>query len=422
MNLFEKVSMFYNNLKESKKSIQTSIDVFIIVVLLLLIITPLIVNLPARIDAASNQVVIYLSPNSEDLFGKSVIESLIQEFEERYPGIRIRIEKSSGDMNLHDILIFDNTYFSTFVAEGMLIELNSFTNYDTDAPQMAIPLVSFMDMLFYNIDILSAAGFGAPPKTRDEFLVYARRVSRGEFDAYGAAISLSSQDRLALSRDVFTWIWANGNGFFPNDRDRPFLNTRAIVSDLNFLGTLHREGLFAPGIFETTGEQRIEQFAQGKIALMVASSRVISNLRQKMGDDAFGITTIPDSETGLRYSINLSSIYAGINTNTNHPDEVWKFLEFLTEKSFILCDDLKAVPGMFSNIIPGDYVRNDPFYSKAWDIFESALTAESFTGKPGAELYKSIFLEEFQVFFESNRSAQETVTAIQRRWDEITNP
>ena len=382
-----------------------------------MLISPLIVSLFKKIEAGTKQVNLYISPRSDELFGKQTMENLIREFESLNSDIKIRLAGGSlGETSSLDILIFDEGDFSALVATDALLELNSFTNYDSGTRQLAIPLVSFMDLFFYNINILSAAGFASPPKTRDEFLTYARAVSRGESNAAGSAISLSSVDRQALSRDIFSWIWASGGSFWEGEA-HPTINTRAMVNDLTFFGILNREKLLASDIFETTGEQRIEQFAQGKIAMMVASARAIPYLRGKLGDDSFGITTIPYSTTGGRYHIGLSAVYTGININSAYPDEAWKFLEFLTERCALLCAELKAIPGVVSDIIPGDYVKEDFFYSKAWDIFESARIGEGFTGKPGAMEYKTAVLEELEIFFETDRSAQETANAIQRRWD-----
>ncbi|MCL2800431.1 MAG: extracellular solute-binding protein [Treponema sp.] len=427
MSLLEKASIIYNSLKELKKSILQSYrtEAFLVIALLVFIITPLIFYAGYRIEAAANQVNIYVSPKLEELFGKKMTESLFQEFIDKNPDIRVRTANSAaaaaGEI---DILIFEEGDFSPLAAAQMLLELNDFTNFDSGTRQLAVPLVSFMDMPFYNKDILTAAGFGSPPKTRDEYLNYARTVTRGEFDGLkepnpsGAAMSLNSADRQALSRDIFTWIWASGGSFWPGG-GKPSLNARAITADLTFLGTLFRENIITPGVFETTGDLRIEQFAQGKIALMIASTRAIPFIRSKMGDERFGITTVPDSGAGGRYNINITAIYAGINANSSNTEEAWRFMEFLAEKSSFLCAELNAVPGVVSNIIPGDYVRDDIFYSKAWDIFESAIIAESFSGRANAQRYEDIFMEELLVFFESARTPQQTVTAIQQRWDAI---
>jgi len=421
MSLREKASMIIVYLKNAKKSIrfEDRIDIFLILALLVLIISPLVINLFLKVNAEPRHISLFLSPRCEELLGKETTEMLLREFMEQNPDLRIRLANFMDEKG-PDIFVFDDGEFSALAAVNALVELNSYTGYETDARQLAIPLVSFMDMLFYNIDILTAAGFDRPPKTRDEFTAYARTVSRTDFSGVSAAaLSLSPDDPRALSRDIFSWIWAAGGNFWPGEEYIPALNARAVTSDLAFLGGLSRDGALAPGIFETAGEQRVEEFSRGRIAMMVASAGAIPFLREKMGDAAFGITTVPSPGTGGRYNIGLSAIYAGISSNSAYPERAWSFLEFLAEKSPMFCERLKAVPGVISDLIPGDYVRNDPFYSKAWDIFESSRIVPGFSGKPAAEEFESIFLEELRLFLAGGKTAQETVAAIQSRWNAV---
>ena len=382
------------------------LDVFLITAVFLIIAVPLIFTISVNSNKADeeapvSQVNLFISNSFKDYFGAEITENLFLEFEELYPDIFI---SAADDTQEPDIFIFNESGFNIYAAANAVLT--------------AIPLVSFMDLLFYNIDILTAAGFDSPPKTREEFTAYCGVISGADLNAAAAAISLSDKDRGGLSRDIFSWIWAGGGNFWA-DGDKPFLNTRAIVNDIAFFGTLYSEGMYAPRIFETTGDQRLEDFARGRIAMMAASARVIPFLRDRMREGSFGITSIPDANTGGRYNTGISSLYAAISSNSQYPDEALIFLEFLSEKSFILCEEMKAVPGIISNIIPGNYVADDPYYSKAWEIFEFAQTAEGFSGNPNAVKYETAFLEELRIFFESTRTAQQTVTAIQRRWDEI---
>jgi ABC-type glycerol-3-phosphate transport system substrate-binding protein len=410
--------------KNEKKSIHFSgsgrIDLFFLIVLAVFIITPVVINILYTMNAGTKQVNLSLSPRFEELFGSELTETLLREFKERNPDLRLQITGDSPD-----ILIFDEGEYGVLAAA--LAALDPYIDYEYGSEEeplshflpgrQAVPLVSFMDLLFYNIDILSAAGFDRPPKTRDEFTAYAAAVSGGNS---GAALSLSSADRQALSRDIFSWIWASGGNFPPSENppQNPSINNREIIADINFFGTLNRNKALAPRVFDTTGDQRLEEFAGGRIAMMIASSGAIPYLREKMGDGAFGITAIPVSGGAGKYGVCLSGIYAGLNANCEYPNEAWSFLKFLAEKSPLLCGQLRAVPGIASGLIPGDYIREDAFYSKAWDIFESSVIVQGFSGKPDAQKYESAFLEEFRVFFETGRTAQDTAAAIQRRWAE----
>jgi len=391
--------------KEIAAKIKTSmhpvskIDLFILAALLIVILTPIIIDLFFKLETKAKQVNLYLSASGEELFGKELMDTLIREFEEKNPDIQLKFANSASVAE-PDILFFNEGDFGALIAANSLTELNAFTEYDSGAKQMAIPLVSFMDMFFYNINILSAAGFDHPPKTRDEFLVYARAVLRGDSGAAGYALSLSQKDRQALARDVFSWIWASGGNLFSADEDGVLVFNKDAVSDISFLGVLNKEGLLAPNIFETTGEERLEAFIQGKTAMMIASTAVIPYLRARMGDSAFGVTAIPVSGAGGKYTIGISSLYAGISANTAYPESAWSFLSFLAGKSNLLCERLNAVPGRVSNLIPGDYVRDDTFYSKAWDIFEASVVEESLSVKPEAQEYENNFLEGLKTLFE----------------------
>jgi len=393
---------------------------FLIISLLILIVSPFIIKPFINLNIEKKQKVLLLSPQFEELFGQEITETLLQEFMKGKSGLRIRLLKLPEEKEtVPDILIFDEGNYSALIDEGILAKLSS---YSKNKEQLAIPLVSFMNLLFYNIDILTAAGFDRPPKTRDEFLNYAKIVSGSNEDQLantaGAAISLSLKDKNAMQRDIFSWIWASGGNFW-QEGNRPVLNARTTSGDINFLGRLYNDRVLAYRIFETTGEQRLEDFANGNIAMMIASTGVIPFLRERMGDKSFGITNIPGSGPSGKYNIGISSIYAAINVNCEYPDEAWDFLAFLEKQSRLFCDALKAVPGAVSGIIPGDYVRDDPFYSKSQDIFESSVIVQGFSGKPYAEEYENAFLEELQRSFRSSRTAEETITAIQRRWDEI---
>nr|AGS52050.1 putative substrate binding protein [uncultured bacterium contig00008] len=437
MSLLEKASMININNKKMKKSIHNPkrTDIFLIIVLLILISSPFIVNLFNKADVENKQISLYISPRFEELFGTELTEALLQEYRLQNPELLIQVsDAADGNGSSPDIFLFDEGDYGDLVT-GSLLQLNTFIEHEADSAvniteQYAIPLVSFMDLFFYNIDVLTAAGFDRPPKTRDEFLAYAKAVSGNNSELLenttGTAISLSSRDRQAVSRDIFSWMWATGGDFWPEGdghalQGKPVLDMRNMANDISFLRSLYNERVLAYGTFDSTGEQRLEEFADGRIAMMIASSKAIPFLRERMGDDAFGITNIPDTGTAGNYNISLSGIYAGININCEHRDIAWSFLVFLAEKAEFFCDVFKAVPGGFSNMIPGNYARDDPFYSKAWGIYETSQIVQGFSKKPGAAAYEGVFLEELQIFFLSNRTAQETLTAIQQRWDEIDN-
>ena len=450
MNLLEKDTIINIYSKNDKMSryFPRRVDLFIVLSVLVLLFSHIISNYViagfrsgADTDNKHKKTELLLSARYEELFGREWTEMLLREFEEKNTDLKLILMDNSDERD-PDILIIEEGNFSSFAAALASLEpyfnqernLHNFTaNQRFDSPDeihksnmdlYTVPLVSFMDLLFYNIDLLSAAGFDRPPKTRDEFLAYTKAVSQRK--SAGAVLSLSIHDRQAAARDVFSWIWASGGDFWLNDSSsqnaqKPVINTRSIIRDISFLGSLYGSETFASVSYSLTGEHRLEEFAQGKIALMIASTSVIPFLRERMGDNAFGITTIPDSGLAVKYNLCLSGFYAGINANCEYPDEAWSFLSFLAEQIPLLCARLNAVPGVVSGFFSGDfnYMQDDPFYSKARDIFESSEIVQGFSKTARAEEFERIVLEEMREFFESGRTAEQTAAAIQRRWDEI---
>jgi len=424
-NLLKKEPIDKMYSENGKKSIylRNRTDIFIIILVFILIIIPVISNGVSRLIAKSVRKDIYISTRCEEFFGVRTIEILVREFERQNSNLRIKLMDVSGEKGkVPDILFFDESEFNSLVDEGTLLP-ESFSETENGVQKQVIPLVSFMDLLFFNIELLQAAGFDRPPKTRDEFLACAKTISASNkdilADAAGTAMVMNEQ---SLSRDIFSWIWAAGGNFWPNVDSAPVINTRPIINDFNFLSRLYREGTLSPSNFEMTGEQALEDFAQGKIAMIIASTSAIPALREEMGDDAFGITTIPGAGTAGKYNISLTGIFAGISKNCVFPDAAQVFLDFLAAQSPILCDQLKAVPGYVPELLATDdknYIREDTFYAKAWDIFESSVVIKGFLGIQGAQEYENAVREEIQLFFEGADTAQQTVNAIQRRWDGI---
>ena len=358
------------------------------IILLIAAVTVLAVVVLNRVNknpAKPKRNVITVSRQYENFFGRDTASALIQEFEDHFPDLRIQTaavsEEAAGEA---DIIFFDDGEIDELTTASALAPLNPYIHSETQggqrASQWAIPLVSFMDLFFYNIDILEAAGRDRPPKTRADLLAAARAVAERK-TAFPLALGLSQADPLSLRRGLYPWIWADGE---IASAAAHLSLTKTSVDVIDFFGQLNREDLLAPGTFEKTSAQRLEEFSEGRIAMLAASSRDIAWLRINAPDLNFGVTAIPQAAQG-RNRLGLSGIYAGISGGCALPDEAWTFLAFIAGKSQTLAEALGAVPGGFNKAFPGDYAAKDPLYSKAWDIYEAADIVEYYPADPSEE-------------------------------------
>ncbi|MDR1899707.1 MAG: extracellular solute-binding protein [Treponema sp.] len=388
--------------------------------------------------AAPAKTTLILSLSGKDDGTEKALGAIVEEFEETRPEIRVVLSAAPDEKA--DVLVFDETEFGALVRDGLLASLDPYLPSETGKPRWAVPLVSFMDLLFYNIDLLADAGFDRPPKNRAEFLRYgaaaAKRAAekrpaaagpRPSAGPYGAALSLSGGDPLGVRRDVFSWIWASGASLV--QEGRPLFAGGAAAEALDFLGELSRQGLLAPGAFTETGTRRIEEFEEGKIAMMIGSSAAIPRFRKTMREGSFGVSAVPVPAGGGTNAgkpvFSLHSRYAAVSGQCRYPGEAWTFLAFLAEKSAALAAELQAVPGgrdMNAAVnaagVPS-YIENDSLLSKAWDMYEAADIVREFEGLPAAEELEKAVREELVPLLGGRRNGTETAAAIQKRWDAL---
>jgi len=322
---------------------------------------------------ASSKIIV--STQYWEIFG-STAESLVREFEAQNPSFRIVMAKEQNQ----DIVFFDDSEFSSLVENSSLVSLIPYMYTETEDDLWALPLVSFVDLFFYNIDILQMAGNDRPPRTRAELLTTARSVAQMNNDTnkniFPLALGLCETDTIGIRRDFYPWVWALGAQIHSGIADDGILTlTAQTTNTINFIADMNREGLIAPGTFETTGRERLQQFAEGKIAMMVASARDIPFFRNHPHHVNFDIGAVPATTLG-RNRLGISGIYAGISADSTQPDEAWNFLVFMSGRINLLAAATGAVPGSFFINFPDKHIEEDEMLSKAWEIFDAAEIAE----------------------------------------------
>jgi multiple sugar transport system substrate-binding protein len=370
----------------------------------------------------------------EDELEGDVMQTLIREFEAANPRITISLDtRPYGEIqqsfvngtaadqttSAPDLLALDPRWLDTLVQNQFLENLDQFRE-QTESPifpvenAWALPMVVFVEPLFYNIELLQSAGFDRPPKNRSELLAYARAINNPSAGRFGLALSLSPGEPQGIQRNICSWIWASGTAIL-ND-GVPRFNTPAISQTLDFLNQLYRDGSLSPDIFSKTEADKYDEFVQGRIAMMIGSIADIHTLRQRGIN--FGITTVPAPDTYFgKPGFGLSAWYVGIPQSGGHLEESWAFLSFLAEQSALLAEAAHGIPG--NTIGPIDYLDADDLYSKAYNIYTAGEAAEEFTGLSPVDDFEAIIREELQTMFEMNRSGDLTAQTIQNRWETV---
>lgn len=367
--------------------------------------------------------------------------ALMDEFEAANPGIKVelisgpyattkeQVVAGAAAGTMADVVGLDGAWVSDFVKQGSLAnltELMSQAGFDDSevAAQIQlnggtymIPVVNFVYPVFVNLDLMEKAGIAAPPTTRSEFADAAAKLTDAANNVSGWVLPLSVEQPNGIQNDVMSWLWASGGSMMKDGK--PDLTNDGVRSTLEYIKGLYDAGVIAPGAFAMKEQDKVEEFVNGRVGMMVDSLAHINLIRERNPDLKFAITALPaaDDYTGKR-GLPYASWGIGVSATSEHPAEAWKLVQFLLSKDVNtkLSSIAHAFPGNI-NSTP-DYVETDESFAAAFEVFKAGYLANEFTGLPVAEELMRLFDEQFQPYLDGSQSLDDTLNNAQAAWME----
>ncbi|MCA9889354.1 MAG: extracellular solute-binding protein, partial [Anaerolineae bacterium] len=190
-----------------------------------------------------------------------------------------------------------------------------------------------------------------------------------------------------------------------------------VSSAIEFIKGLYDAGVIAPGAFTMREQDKVEEFTNGRVGMMVDSLAHINLIRERNPELNFAITALPategyDGPRGLPYA----SWGIGVAENSEHQEEAWKLVEFL------MSADINTQLSSIANAFPGnvnstpDFVETDELFAAAFEVFQTGYLANEFTGLPVAENLMREFDEEFQLYLDGDSSLEDFLANAQEAW------
>lgn len=199
---------------------------------------------------------------------------------------------------------------------------------------------------------------------------------------------------------------------------QPDLTNPDVVGALEFIKGMYDAGVISPGAFAKQEQDKVEEFVNGRVGMMVSSLAHINLIRDRNPDLKFGITAVPaadgyDGKRGLPYA----SWGIGVSENSEHKEEAFKLVAYL------MSEEVNAKLVSIANAFPGnvnakpDFVASDELFGKAFEIFQEGYLANEFVGLPVAEELMRQFDVEIQSMLEGNQTAAEAAAKAQAKWE-----
>ncbi len=185
-----------------------------------------------------------------------------------------------------------------------------------------------MSVLYYNADMLKAAGFNDPPATWDDFDKICAAVTKG--DNYCFAISSPSVETSVFA----SWVFSRGGTYVSPDEKKATFDDAAGVDSLMWLKNLVSKGWAKTPSTTTRGDQA--DFGNGKLAFTFGSSAGLPFYAdgvagRKEGPFQWSIAPYPAGPKGKQIVDFFGPSMAVLKTTPDKQRGAWLFVKFMLQ-------------------------------------------------------------------------------------------
>ncbi len=318
------------------------------------------------------KITVIFPKHEADLTG--AFENRIREFEKQ-TGIKVDLIQSDLDSiadrvipematggSAYDVVEFDNGWVAEWCGAGWTTPLDDFmpAGYTNGMIPGLVDLFSCPDgkvhglvwnndtrFFYYNAQKLSEAGFETPPKTWDEFVQQSLAAREKGIVEFGMAPFWNQE--WSLGNEFHFWTYAFGGEIVDEQGCFLFNKDPNTLAALEFMVESLQNGVSDPAGLTYDQAAAQDVFLKGKTMflpqgiaglLAYANDPSISNVV-----DQIKVGIVPGVREGQSAALTLPEAYA-IPVNSQHKEEAWKFIEFMTSKetNMVLAREIGLLP------------------------------------------------------------------------------
>ena len=198
-------------------------------------------------------------------------------------------------------------------------------------------------VLFYNTNMFKAAGLDVnkPPKTWDEFLAYAQKLTRdtdgdGKIDQWGFGTVGAKSPGFSMRFGPF--IWSYGADYLKPGMKQSALGTTEAEEAFTFFVELYTKyKVVPPGLTAMNPQEVRTQLAQEKVAMILGSgwtAPIVNKINPDL--NAFEVLNCAPAPVKREPATAIWLSSWVMSPNTKHPEEAWELLKFITSKEMEL--------------------------------------------------------------------------------------
>lgn len=260
-----------------------------------------------------------------------------------------------------DIIAIDNPNHAMFASRGAFLDLTDriakstvikAENYFPGPLKSAtwkdryfgVPKATNTIALYYNKDLFKAAGLDpqTPPKTWDELVETARKLTDPSKNVYGITFSAKANEEGTFQ--FLPWAQMGGASY-------KSINGEGAVRALTIWKQLIDEKLTSPDTLTRSQWDSTATFNAGNAAMAISGPWEIDRM---LTDAKFewGTALLPVPQEGAQRSSAMGDYNWAIFSSTKHPEEAFKALEFFASRDATMYKDFGQLPARSDLPVP----------------------------------------------------------------------
>lgn len=286
------------------------------------------------------------------------VRNMIADFQAQNPGITVEpefvsyealhnkiITAAAAGSSGYDVVLFDVIWPAEFAKNGVLVDITdripkdmvdqvwpgAWTTVTYQDHYYGIPWILDTKYLFYNQAMLDKAGIEAPPATWQDLLDQAQKIKDAGIVQYPIVWSWGQAE--AIICDYTTLLSAFGGSFF--DAGSPTFNTDGGLAALQFMKDSLDKGLSNPASTESLEEDVRRIFSSGQAAFALNWTYMYNLANDPSQSQVAGdVKVMPAPGDGVHTQVSAmnGSMGLGVTTNSQHKDEAFKLVQYLTSQ------------------------------------------------------------------------------------------
>ncbi|WP_374650655.1 extracellular solute-binding protein [Dongia sp.] len=292
-------------------------------------------------------------------YSEDNVRAMTADFEAANPGVKINLEfvpyeglhdkttLAQGAGSGYDVVLFDVIWPAEFAENKVLVDVTdkittemkdgvlpgAWTTVEYQGKRYGMPWILDTKYLFYNTDILEKAGIAAPPKTWAELLEQAKVIKDKKLAEYPIVWSWAQAE--AAICDYTTLVAAFGGSFLDAD-GKPAFQSGGGVDALKYMTDSLEQGLTNPNSKEYLEEDVRRVFSSGEAAFALNWTymfNMANDPKESKIVGKVGVVPAPGVEGKSKASAVNGSMGLGVTSTSQHPDDAWKYIVFMTSKA-----------------------------------------------------------------------------------------